>query len=100
MRDNKWESAKPAFGFALFHAPPARWKCGNRDSDFQALWEQWEACLWLSTVSIARHFHGALKLFMRYAFTWSEDFDRRFLRRASATNVGWRPSNQPSNTGP
>ena len=42
-----------------------RRSCGNvgisrRWRDFQGLWKGWEACLWLSTLSIARHFHSSV----------------------------------------
>ena len=31
-------------------------------SDFQVMWKTWEACFWLSAISISRHFHGLLRL--------------------------------------
>ena len=39
-------------------SPPGLWECGNRDSDFQGLWETRETCFWFSSFSIARHFHS------------------------------------------
>src|ERR1700730_6816902 len=54
----QWESGKRAFRFPLFRASSGLWEWGNRESDFQGLWEARETWVWFSALSIARHFHS------------------------------------------